>query len=97
MATGLPVVASAAGEIPSLVADGRTGLLCPPGDPAALSATLRRLAGDPDLRARLGTAARAEAVQHTWAENARRAAEHAAALAPGRRRFGRRTAIWGQR
>ena len=36
----------------------RTGLEVPPGDPAALRAAMQRLAGDPALRARLGTAGR---------------------------------------
>jgi glycosyltransferase involved in cell wall biosynthesis len=39
--------------------DGEHALLVPPGDAPALAAALRRLAGDGDLRARLGTAARA--------------------------------------
>jgi glycosyltransferase involved in cell wall biosynthesis len=70
MASGLAVVASAIGDIPSLVRAGETGLLSPPADPAALATALRALAGDPDLRARLGAAARAEAERHTWAANA---------------------------
>jgi glycosyltransferase involved in cell wall biosynthesis len=59
MAAGLPVVATAVGGIPELVADGETGLLVPPGDPDALAAALRRLVADPELRRRLGEAARA--------------------------------------
>jgi rhamnosyl/mannosyltransferase len=41
-----------------VVQDGETGLLVPPGDVSALAATLRRLAGDGRLRARLGAAGR---------------------------------------
>jgi glycosyltransferase involved in cell wall biosynthesis len=51
---GLPVVATAVSAIPELIRDGETGLLTPPGDPAALAAALERLARDPALRARLG-------------------------------------------
>ncbi|HJS48605.1 MAG TPA: glycosyltransferase family 4 protein [Gemmatimonadales bacterium] len=59
MATALPLVASGVGGIPELLRDGEEGLLVPPGDPAALGAALRLLAGDPGLRAHLGAAARA--------------------------------------
>jgi glycosyltransferase involved in cell wall biosynthesis len=58
MATGLPVVASDLSGIPELVRHDETGLLVPPGDPAALAAALRRLVEDPELRARLGRAGR---------------------------------------
>ena len=60
MACGLPVVASALSGIPELVDDGVTGFLVAPGDPDALAARLECLAGAPDLRARLGAAARAK-------------------------------------
>ncbi|MBA2331858.1 MAG: glycosyltransferase family 4 protein, partial [Actinobacteria bacterium] len=59
MAHGRPVVATAVGGLPDAIADGETGLLVPPGDPAALRAAIERLLGDADLRLRLGTAARA--------------------------------------
>lgn len=42
------------------VADGVEGLVVPPGDAAALADAMERLAGDADLRQRLGTAARAK-------------------------------------
>lgn len=58
MACGLPAVASAVGGVPEIVDDGASGLLVPPADPEALTAALARLAGDPALRSRLGTAAR---------------------------------------
>ncbi|GAA4432406.1 glycosyltransferase family 4 protein [Georgenia halophila] len=67
MAAGLPVVASAVGQLPDLVDDGRTGILVPGSDPAALAATLADLAGDPARRRRLGTAARREVARsRTW-------------------------------
>jgi glycosyltransferase involved in cell wall biosynthesis len=40
------------------VVDGETGLLVPPQDPPALAAAIRRLAGDRDLRHRMGRAGR---------------------------------------
>jgi glycogen synthase len=58
MAHGRAVVATPVGGIPSLVEDGKTGLLVPPGDAAAFRAAIERLLGDPDLRKRLGAAAR---------------------------------------
>lgn len=63
MASGCAVVASRTGALPEIVADGQTGLLVPPGDAAALAATLERLVRDPLLQARLGQAAREAAVQ----------------------------------
>ena len=54
MARGIPLIASAIGGIPELVHDGETGLLFPPGDPAALAKNISGLWGDPALRARLG-------------------------------------------
>lgn len=59
-AAGRPVVASAHGGLPEVITDGETGLLVPPGDPAALAAALRRLHEDPELAARLGAAASAD-------------------------------------
>ena len=67
MAAGRAVVASRVGQLADLVRDGETGLLCEPGDAAALAAALLRLADDPALRARLGRAARAHVLRHhTW-------------------------------
>ena len=61
MAWGRPVVASAVGGLRDAVEDGVTGLLVPPRDVAALRRALERLLGDPELRARLGAAAREKA------------------------------------
>ena len=49
-AAGLPVVAGAVGGVPSIVADGITGLLTPPGEAGAFAAAARRL----DRRTRPG-------------------------------------------
>jgi glycosyltransferase involved in cell wall biosynthesis len=61
MAHGRPVVASAVGGLVDAVEDGVTGILVPPRDPKALRAALERLLDDPDLRRRLGEAARERA------------------------------------
>ena len=55
---GVPVIATAVGGIPEAVDDGVEGLLVPPRDPVALAGAIERLAEDPELRARLGRAAR---------------------------------------
>ena len=58
MAHGLPVVATPVGAVAEAVRHRQTGLLVPPGDPAALAAALQELVADPALRARLGAAGR---------------------------------------
>jgi glycosyltransferase involved in cell wall biosynthesis len=71
MAAGLPVVGWRAGNLPHLAEHGREGLLASPGDVAALSAALARLAGDEDLRRRMALAAgRRAAARPTWAQSA---------------------------
>ncbi len=60
MAARLPIVATAAGAVPEILEDERTGLLVPPGDAERLAQALRRLMGDPALRQRLSAAARRE-------------------------------------
>jgi glycosyltransferase involved in cell wall biosynthesis len=47
MGYGKPVIASAAGGILDVVADGRTGLLVPPGEPDALAGAIRKAMDDP--------------------------------------------------
>lgn len=63
MAYGRPVVASAVGGLLDLVENGVTGLLVPPGDVPALRSALERLLADPELRARMGAAARARSLE----------------------------------
>jgi colanic acid/amylovoran biosynthesis glycosyltransferase len=57
MSFGVPVVGTAAGGVPELLADG-AGLLVPPADARALADALERLAQDGELRARLAVAGR---------------------------------------
>ena len=71
-AAGLPVVAGAAGGVPAIVADGATGALVPPRDPAAFAGAVARLLDSPNERRRLGAAARAKvAREHDLAAAAR--------------------------
>lgn len=67
MAAGCAVVGSRLAGIDAAVLDGDSGLLVPPGDPAALAATLDGLLADPDRRAKLGAAARARAEEFSVA------------------------------
>ncbi|MFF3939746.1 glycosyltransferase family 4 protein [Streptomyces phaeofaciens] len=67
MASGVPVVAPAAGGPLDLVAHGRTGLLVPPRDADAVRHAVASLAADPALRAAYGAAGRATVEGRTWA------------------------------
>ena len=58
MAAAVAVIGSKVGGLPDLVADGATGLLVPPADPAALRAALGRIVDEPDLARRMGDAGR---------------------------------------
>ncbi len=73
MASGLPVVASAVGGIPEVIADRATGLLCAPDDPTALAERLILLLDNPSLRRRLGEQARQHIVAHYDRDSAIRA------------------------
>ncbi|PWD51527.1 glycosyltransferase family 1 protein [Serinibacter arcticus] len=67
LAAGLPVVASAVGQIPDVVRDGLTGVLVPPSDVEALRDALALLCEHAPTRERMGRAARADAVElHGW-------------------------------
>jgi glycosyltransferase involved in cell wall biosynthesis len=58
MASGLPVVSTLVMGVPEVVEDGETGLLVRPGRPDLLADAIRRLAGAPELRERMGSAGR---------------------------------------
>jgi phosphatidyl-myo-inositol dimannoside synthase len=73
MAAGKPLVATRVGGLPQLVRDGETGLLVDEKDPAALAAAILSLAGDPELRGRLGANAQDEIRERrSWDVVARR-------------------------
>lgn len=61
MAAGLAVAAPAVGDVARMVAADNGPYIVPPGDEAALAASLGALAGDPALRARIGEANRTRA------------------------------------
>ena len=65
-ASGLPVVAPAAGGPLDLVEDGVTGYLVPPSDPGAFTTAVARLAADPATRAAFGAAGRRKVLGRSW-------------------------------
>lgn len=71
-AAGLPVVAYADGGVAEIVVDGRTGLLAPTGDTAALAGAMEALLADPARSAGLGAAGRAHIAQAFRPEDAGR-------------------------
>lgn len=66
MASGVPVIAPAAGGPLDLVLPGRTGVLVPPQDALAMRDAVWALAADPGLRAAYGRAGRAAVEGRTW-------------------------------
>jgi glycosyltransferase involved in cell wall biosynthesis len=58
MASGLPLIATPVGDVPSVVLDGRTGIMVPSEDPEMLASAIVALLRDSAERERLGTAAR---------------------------------------
>jgi glycosyltransferase involved in cell wall biosynthesis len=81
LAAGRPVVASRVAGIPDVIEDGVNGLLVPQADAASLAAALRRLADEPATRARLGCAARRDALTRLPWTTAARALEECYAQA----------------
>jgi glycosyltransferase involved in cell wall biosynthesis len=67
MAHGKTVIATAVGGIPTLIEDGVTGFLVPVGDASALRAAIENVRSDPELRKRVGDAARARVAEYcSW-------------------------------
>ena len=70
MASGVPVVATAVGGVPELVAAGVTGLLFEAGNEADGGEAVLELAQDADRRRRMGREARARVLaRFTWAQH----------------------------
>lgn len=63
-AAGVPVVGGKAGGIPEVIEDGRTGILCPPGDAGAVADAIARLLHDPDAAQAMGKRARERIESH---------------------------------
>ncbi|MFA6318297.1 MAG: glycosyltransferase [Elusimicrobiota bacterium] len=63
LSRGVPVVASAVCGIPDVIEDGVSGLLVPPGEPAAIASAVGRILADPCLGQRLGAGGRASALR----------------------------------
>ena len=66
MASGLPVVTTAAGGIPVLLRHEDTALLCPIGDARALADQLRRLLREPELALQIAHRAHEESRMYRW-------------------------------
>ncbi len=65
-AAATPVLASDIPGYRDVLRDGHDGLLVPPGDALALAESLRALALDPQLRARMARSARERAERFAW-------------------------------
>jgi glycosyltransferase involved in cell wall biosynthesis len=75
MACGRAVAASDIGQIGEVIDHGKNGLLCPPGHPEALAATIKELLDSVSLRRSLGAAARQSMIGRSWRDCAQRVAD----------------------
>ncbi|MDO8622291.1 MAG: glycosyltransferase family 4 protein, partial [bacterium] len=67
MASGIPVIASDLPGVRTVVVDGQTGLLAPPGDATALEGSLVGLTGNSERARQMGAAARRRAEErYAW-------------------------------
>ncbi|HEU4388047.1 MAG TPA: glycosyltransferase [Blastocatellia bacterium] len=62
MAAARPVVASAVGDLPCIIKDGKSGILFDPGDSEALAAALTRILEDPVLAGNMGDCGRSAVI-----------------------------------
>ena len=68
MVAGVPVVSTSVGGVPEVVKEGQTGFMAPQGDVAGLAEAVVRLLDDDDLRRRVGSRARDDALRRFPAE-----------------------------
>jgi phosphatidylinositol alpha-mannosyltransferase len=66
MAAGTPIVASDIHGYKGVLRRGREGLLVPPREPKELAAAIGRLLSDDELRAEMGQAGAARALEFSW-------------------------------
>lgn len=77
MACGTPAVCTSVASMPEVVADGETGFVVPPNDPAALREKLVWLRGHPAEAKRMGDAGRRRVLERfTWPAVVRRCLAH---------------------
>lgn len=85
LAAGVPVVASAIGQLPHLLDDGRCGVLTDPGDADALASAIDDLLANHDRRQALARRGRQRVEQHhTWRYVAASGIHHALTSTPAR-------------
>jgi glycosyltransferase involved in cell wall biosynthesis len=65
-ASGLPVISTPAGDIPSMVRDGETGLIVPPDDPAAMAAAMAATVERRERALDMASRAHQELHRFTW-------------------------------
>ncbi len=83
-ASGLPILATPVNGVRELIHDGEGGFVISQ-DPDAISARLRQLADDPDLRERMGHTVRQTALEFSWQQTVARHHELYMRLADRRR------------
>jgi glycosyltransferase involved in cell wall biosynthesis len=72
MASGMPVITTETCGMPDVVEHEVNGLLIPPANSSAIERSVLRLADSPELRRKLGEAARETMTRYTWERAARR-------------------------
>ena len=81
MATAVPVVVTPEVGLSSVVANTQSGIVSP-GDTESLSAAIRSLVADAQLRARLGENGRRAAIRYSWDTVAERMEQEYRSLLP---------------